>query len=227
MIAAGSHWLNPYVGVKIPRAASSLKSNSSTTLGLVFHHQRGPLSRLRAQFELGFQDNSTDATQKTQVDLKSNVSFAYRNFVFGVYELLNLSSLSSRDVKLSAAGVYGDSKGFVQLDLNNVWRPTFLSVGLGFSPLKKLGLFALATHSLVPAEPAKRPSLSFGLDYAHSKSFGTKFACDLKGKLSTNFNYSVNKYLSGSLLFDVIYRLHRLTLARLRRETLLGEQSLS
>jgi hypothetical protein len=204
MIAAGNHWINPYVGVKIPRASNCLKGCSTTTLGLVFHHQRGPLSRLRAQFELGFDEQTADLSQKTQVDLRSNVSFAYRHFVFSVYELWSLTNTTKREAKLSAAGTYKDVNGFVQLDLKNMWKtPTLLTVGAGYKPIKKIGLYVQATQDLETAEPAHKPNVTFGADYTICKGFVQKVAVDLKGKASTALNFTVNKFLSGSLLFDV------------------------
>ena len=211
MVAAGSHWINPYVGVKVPRASDSLRGNATSTLGLVFHHQRGPLSRLRGQLELAFQEKTAGATQ---IDLRTNVSYAYRNCVFSVYELWSLSTISTREAKVSAAGALGKAKGFAQLDLKNIWKsPSYLTLGVGYQALRNLGVYAQLTQDLamvapaVATEPAvyKKPNVSFGVDYAHCKGFGAKVAIDLDGKVSKALNFTVNKVLSGSLLFDVTY----------------------
>ena len=216
-VQAGEHLLNPYVGVKIPRSAAAVNQFGTTTLGVLFHLARGAESRFRFQSELAFQQEP--AKDRTQVDAKAQFNFAYNRFVFSALESFSLTKSSVIDSKLSAAGVYRDLNGYAQLDLTNT-SPLVLSLGVGYRPHRKVSVYAQAVQSLVRVEKVAEkvepvvvnsekvmvlaaPAMNFGVDYAHCTGFGAKAAIDLKGKLQTALNFSVNKYFSGSLLFDV------------------------
>ena len=201
LVQTGDHWLNPYVGVKIPRAAGSVNGNGLTTLGFLFHHKKGPQSRFRGQLEFLFNQNA-DPTKKTEVDAKANISFAWSRFVFSFYEIWNLTHQYNSDLKLSAAGAYKNANGFAQLELKNYKTPTFFSLGLNYKVCNKFGIYAFLNQDFDALEK-KKPTVDFGLDYAHCSGFNAKAAFDVSGKLFTAFNVTVNKNLSGSLLFDV------------------------
>jgi hypothetical protein len=201
LIATGNHWLNPYVGVKIPRASACLKGNSLTTLGFLFHHQKGAESRFRGQMEMTFNE-ATEPGTKTEVDAKANLSFAWSRFVFSFYEVWNLTHHYNSDLKFSAAGAYKNANGFAQIELKNYKIPTFFTLGLNYKFCSKLGLYGQVNHDLDTVEK-KKPNIDFGVDYTHCSGFNAKAAFDITGKLWTAFNFTVNKNLSGSLLFDV------------------------
>jgi hypothetical protein len=164
---------------------------------------KGVQSRFRFQSELAFKQDP--AKERTQVDARAHLSFAYNRFVFSALESFSVSSPSIVDSKLSAAAVHRDVNGYAQVDLSH-FTPSLLTLGVGYRPHRKVSLYAQAVQSLVKADKAESlaaPSASFGVDYAHCSGFGVKAAVDLKGKLQTNFNFTANKYFSGSLLFDV------------------------
>jgi hypothetical protein len=164
---------------------------------------RGIQSRLRFQSELAFKQDP--AKERTQVDSRTQLSFAYSRFVFTALESFSLSQPSIIDTKLSAAGVYRDVNGYAQLDLAHT-TPSLFTLGVGYRPHRKVSLYTQAVQSLVRGEKTESlsaPTASFGVDYAHCSGFGVKAAVDLKGKLQTALNFSANKYFSGSLLFDV------------------------
>lgn len=205
-IAVGDHWLNPYVGVKIPRAASCLKGQGMTTFGWLFHHKKGAQSRFRGHFEMSFTQNSEEC-KKPEINAKANASFAWNRFVFSIYEIWNLTHQYNSDLKFSVAGTYKKASGFAQLELKNYKVPTFWSAGLNYKVCSNLGLYAQANHDLDQLEK-KKPTFDFGVDYTHCSGLNTKAAFDLTGKLWTAFNFNVNKNVSGSLLFDTNVRTH-------------------
>ena len=199
--------LDPYVGVKIPRFGSSVKGGSTTTLGFLFHQQKSLISRLRAQCEFGFKQGQDQTKDRLQVEARSHLSFAYDHFVFSALENLSLTNLATIDSKISAAAVYDQASGYAQLDSTNI-TPTLFTLGLGYRPIRKLSIYAQAVQALQKVEHSEKlatPSVILGVDYAHCTGFGIKAAVDLKGKLQTAANFTVNKYFSGSLLLDVRY----------------------
>ena len=218
IIQVGEHQLNPYLGVEVPRSAASVNQYGTTTLGVLFHLARGAQSRFRFQSELAFKQDP--AKERTQVDARAQLSFAYNRFVFSALESFSLSQPSIVDSKLSAAGVYRDINGYAQVDLSHV-TPLQFTLGAGYRPHRKVSLYVQAVQSLVKAEKAEKtektesaeksekaeslaaPTVTFGVDYAHCPGFGVKAAVDLNYKLQTAFNFNANKYFSGSLLFDV------------------------
>ena len=228
MVQTGEHWLNPYVGVKMPRSGSSLNSRCSTILGLLFHMARGSESRYRIQTECTLKNGLNPEKDKMEVNLRTNASFAYNHFVFSALKTLNLTGDASLAAQISAAAVYDTASGYAQLDLEKT-TPTLFTIGGGFKPLNQISFFAQAVQSLQKVEKAEKlanPSVTFGVDYAHCPGFGVKAAADLKGKLQTNFNFTANKYFSGSLLLDVSTSNDRPTFARSlkdKREISLGE----
>ena len=201
MIAIGDHWLNPYVGAKIARANSCLRGSGVTTLGWLFHHRKGPQSRFRGQLEMNFTENGETAN-RTEINAKANASFAWNRFVFNLYEVWNLTHSYNSDIKASVAGTYKNASGFAEIELKDYKVPTFWSAGVNYKVCNKLGLYALAKHDLDKLEK-KKPTFDFGVDYTHCSGLNGKAAFDITGKLWTAFNFTVNKNVSGSLLFDV------------------------
>ena len=221
-IAVGNHWINPYIGIKIPRASTSLKGNSSTILGFLFHHQRGLTSRLRSQLEFTFTESelakAEDKKVRTDIGFKANVSYANSNFVFGLFENWNLTSSLNRESKVSAAGRLDNISGYAQVDLKDKWAPSLVTLGAGYKVHKDVTVYVQGIQDLEKVEVKKsegaaakepigttfkKPDVSIGVDYKHCSGFATKLAYNLKGKVSSNLMFNVNKYFTGSLLFDV------------------------
>lgn len=191
----------------MPRSGPTLKSRNSTVLGLLLHLAKGPQSRYRIQAECTLKTGVNPDKDNIDVNFRSNASFAYNHFVFSALKTFNLTTDASVAAQLSAAAVYDNASGYAQIDLNKT-TPTLFTIGGGFKAHRQVSFFAQAVQSLQKekveaVEKLPNPSVAFGVDYAHCPGFGVKAAADLKGKLQTNFNFTANKYFSGSLLFDV------------------------
>ena len=146
-IQVGDHWLNPYVGVKMPRSGTHIKSNNTTTFGALFHLAKGSHSRYRIQAECILRGGPNPQKDNPEIELRSNASFAYKNFVFSGLKSIDLSGEAKVNSKISAAGVIDNASGYAQLDLAH-FTPSLFTLGLGYKLSKNLGLYGEATQSL-------------------------------------------------------------------------------
>lgn len=209
---AGNHWFNPYFVGRIPRFGNCLSKSFGSTLGFVFHHDQSLSTKFRSIVEFGFKSPSDPAkSTRTEFDIKTNLSLAYRQFIVGYYESWNLTNQFLRTSKLSF-GVREDKfNGFIGFDLKNDIKPTAVHLGLNLAATSDIDFFLRGSKGLeAPEKPASTTpttaepiDISLGVGYQHYTGFSSKVAYHhLNNKLQGVFNFAMTKNFTASVLLD-------------------------
>lgn len=213
------NWFNPYVVFRLPRAAGVCKSAGSVGLGGVFHFDNWFNRRARHQFELGLGFGSET---KNEVLLRQNLSVWYKNFIVGLYAGWNFTNGFSTETKLSGAFSEGPARAYAQIDLNDSFRLANLAFGASYKVRPDFKVFVqtqkpiTAFNKTEKTEKTDKPAekevkgnflsnvdLGAGVEYTHSSGLGVKLGYFHDKKVASVLSFNLNKYFSGSLLFDV------------------------
>lgn len=199
-------WFNPSLGLKLPRTGGSVKSSGIFSLGGVFHYDTAIRRRFRHRIELGLGFGST-APQKNDLSVINNLSFWYDNFIFSVYNNLNLNNTQAGETKLSA--VYSDrlARAYVQAEVAGPFRFAGFGLGASYKVRPDVTLFVQTQQPLgKDATPFsfQKLDLGVGAGYTHAPTgLGVKLAYFHEKKIATAWTYNLNRYFTGSLLLDV------------------------
>lgn len=201
----GLHWLNPYIGITIPRSSTSIRGANSLNLGFIFHNQPSLTSRLRSRFELILQQAEPEKKLRTEIDFKANIAYYYSNFVFGLYEAWSLTSGFGRVGRVSIGARQNEFGGFAQLELKDRWTLSGLLLGASYRPIKDLTFFGQVGKSLLTVGDEKTTAparFAVGAEWQHCSGFSTKLAYHHQSKVQSVFNFILNRHVTASLMFD-------------------------
>jgi hypothetical protein len=203
------NWFNPYVVFRLPRVGGVLKTTGSVGLGGVFHFDKYLNRRVKHQAELNL---GFGQEVRNEVFLRQNLSTWYRNFVFGWYESWNLTNGFSRESKVSASFKDGSVRAYGQIELDNKLRLTSTGFGASYQINQDVKIFAQTAkpwnfdHKPLEIDQIRIMDLGAGVDINHSATgVGVKLGYFHQKKIASVLSFKLNKYFSGSLLFDVTY----------------------
>jgi hypothetical protein len=199
-----ANWFNPYVVFRLPRVGGICKPEGSIGVGGVFHFDTYFRRRGRHQIEL---DVGFGSLNKNEVALRQNLSVWYRNFVFGWYEAWKLTSGFARESKASASYGEGPVRAYGQIELDQHFHLTNAGFGASYKISPELKAFVQTNQPLKKeGHPMGVSSLELGagVDVNHPISgVGVKLGYFHRQRIASVLSFKLNKYFSGSLLFDV------------------------
>ncbi len=177
---------------------------SSASLGAIFHYNPNPLEYwVRHQAELTV-TQTADAQARNAVDVRQNFVMGYGNYVISALEHWGLNSGAgfSKTGKFSVGYIEKDFDGYVQADVANHIDFTSLAVGGSYRATPQLRLLAQASQNIASREA--KPDLAVGAEYTpFLRGFGIKLGYFHEKKIASVLSFGLNRYFTGSLLFDV------------------------
>ena len=127
----------------------------------------------------------------------------YQNFVLSALEHWGLGTTgATKSSKLSVGYIEKQFDGYVQADVSNYVDFNTLAVGGSYRVNPQIRLLAQASHNIASKE--SKPDIAAGLEYTpFLRGFGIKLGYFHEKKVASVLSFGLNKYFTGSLLFDV------------------------
>lgn len=200
--SAGVHWLNPYLTVKMLRSSADGKRLQSVTFGSLFHmnaSHSGFWSRFHSDISFLPLFDGHDNFERPEIEVRQNFTLGWRKFVFGIYEGWTFRKGFTRSARLSAALRDSKFNAFAELDVKDGLDFTSLIVGSSYQLRKDTKLMIQVVENL----NSRELDLAAGVDASFSRDCGVKLGYFHQKKLASVLSVKLNKYFSGSLLFDV------------------------
>lgn len=223
---AGAHWLNPYASFKAPRTSDGTWIQAAT-LGTLFHftpQSKAYWVRYHSDLTLTPLFDGHKRPDRPEVTIKQNFQVGWRQFLFGAHETWNFKKGHSRWTRLAGAITEEKYNAFVEVSLLDPLDISLATVGGWVKPIPEAKVYGQATRDL----NSKAWELGVGVDATHSSGLGLKLGYFHGQKIASVVSFKLNKYFSGSLLFDVTECNCRSCSERAkqtRKITLLGELS--
>ena len=203
-IAVGAHWYNPYLAIRMPRTTTVSNWLLSTTLGSVFHFN--PATRaywLRFHSDLSVIPalDGKNLTDRPEIEVRQNLTVGWRNFIFGVAESWKFRNGFSRAARLSVSIKEAKFNGYAELEVKDHLDFTHITLGGSYAATKDARVYAQVSENICN----KKIDLAAGVDATIARDFGVKLGYFHQKKIASVLSFKLNKYFSGSLLFDVTY----------------------
>ena len=200
-----SNWFNPYFGFKIPKSTSGNCWLKSATLGGIFHYAPSPLTYwIKYMTDLTVTPSS-DPLKRSAVEIRQNFATFYKNYVFSVLETWALASGpqgTSRSAKLSLGYVDPKYDGYVQTDVKDSFCVSQITVGGSYKLNQDLRLYSQISQ-VISSKPEKI-DIGVGVDFSQPlRGIGVKLGYFHEKKIATVLTFGLNRYFTGSILFDV------------------------
>ena len=205
------NWFNPFVVFRLPRTGGIARTAGTFGVGGVFHFDSFFNRRARYQVELGLGFGAEGG--KNETVLRQNFSLWYKNFILGLYESWNFTQGFSHESKLSAGYSEGPARAYAQLDLTNDFRVSNLGFGASYKVRPDVKLFLQTQQVLGVTQKDGKTSTPFnfagvdigtGVELTHAPSgVGVKLGYFHEKKIATVLSFGLNRYFTGSILFDV------------------------
>ncbi len=202
------NWFNPFVVFRLPRSGGLTRAAGTFGVGGVFHFDQFFNRRAKYQVELGL--GFGEETGKQQVLLRQNVSLWYNKFILGLYESWNFTNGFSTESRLSAGYNDGPIRSYAQMDLGSDFRLSNLGFGASYQVRPDIKVF-VQTQQPLKTRDGEKPAFSFrgvdigaGAEYTHRPTgLGVKLGYFHEKKIASVLSFGLNRYFTGSLLFDV------------------------
>ena len=201
-----SNWFNPYFGFKTPRSSFGGRWLSSLSLGGIFHYS--PPSRPGSYFRyiLDFSVNPNKGeSHRAGVEIKHNISYSWLNFVFAATDNWKMEAGNTelnRRGKVSFAYIEKQFDGYVQADTKGKADLIGLTVGGSYKLNQDLRLYSQISQ-VISSKPEKI-DIGVGVDFSQPlRGIGVKLGYFHEKKIATVLTFGLNKYFTGSILFDV------------------------
>lgn len=205
--SVGEHSLNPYFVFRAPRSTGSLGCFNSGTVGTVFHYTPQALSywaRYHGDLTVTPAIDGGGASDRPEIQIRENFVVGWRNFLFGASENWTFRNGFNRTGKLSVAinqQKYStpEYNAFLELDLKDPLDLTTVTAGGWYQACREAKIYAQYSLNL----PKKQWELGAGVDVSLRAGVGAKLGYFHNQKISSALSFKLNRYFTGSLLFDV------------------------
>src|SRR3990167_3972544 len=203
------NWFNPYLLFKHARAGGICKDGASIHLGGITNGVNKWGAVVKHQMELGVALNK-HAEQPRNIQMKHNLQLNYKQFGFNYFKHLDVSNIPKHiETKLAFSAKYQDLEDYIQVDLNNHFRPANVSLGLSYAVAKGAKLYFDPSKPVVADKAFLCPvgtEFAVGASYAHNPTgLSAKLGYFHGKRFASHVTYAINKEFTGSLSFDVRY----------------------
>lgn len=200
--SVGTHWFNPYLVFKTPRSTSGGNWLQSGTFGALFHYNPLPLAywvRYHSDLTLTPALDGQKNTDRPEIQIRQNFLTGWNRFLFGIHETWTFRHGFKRTARFSAAVTDPKFNAFLELDVKDPLDFVTVTGGGWYQVVPEAKVYGQISKNL----PKKQWDLGAGVDLAHSSGVGVKLGYFHNQKIASAFSFKLNKYFSGSLLFDV------------------------
>lgn len=201
--SAGAHWLNPYATFKAYRSTSGGNWFQSATVGAIFHCNPTPLKYwARYHTDLTFVPALDGAKQadRPEIQIKQNFVVGWKKLLLGVHETWGFRRGFGRSARLSAAITDPEKyNAFLELNFLDPQDCTLATAGGWVQVAPQAKLYGQVARNI----RSRAWDLGVGVDAALPSGLGLKLGYFHKQKIASVVTLKLNKYFSGSLLFDV------------------------
>lgn len=203
------NWFNPYTLFKHARAGGVCTDGATLNFGGITNTVNKWGAAVRHQIELGIALNKL-ADKPRSVEVKHNILLNYKQYGLHLFQHLDFTGNSKHlKTKLAVSSSFEGFEDYLQVDLNNQFKPTEVSLGASYQVAKGASLYFDASKPVLADKAFLCPvgtQFSVGASYAHKPSgLSAKLAYFHGKRLASHLTYAINKEFTGSLSFDVRY----------------------
>jgi hypothetical protein len=203
------YWFNPYLKFKHARAGGVCKDGAFLNLGGITNGVNKWGATVRHQFELAVALNKA-GDQARNLQMKHNLRLNYKQYGFHYFTHVDVSGKPiHHESKLAFSSTQQGVDDYLQVDLDNKFKPKNVSLGLSYGIAQGAKLYLDLSKPVLADKAFLCPvgtELSVGASYAHAPTGLTAKLGYFHGKrIASQITYGINKNFKAALSFDVRY----------------------